>query len=488
MLARFAIFLNIFVVLLIPERVFAFRHPDTGQTKCYQDNSNVEMLCDNTGQDGAYNINPMSYVILGTNNDMVEDNNTGLVWQRQADGNKTWDQAAAYCNGLDLEGYTDWRLPSKKELISIVNFGMPIINFDTTIFKGSELGEFWSSTSYISNPALAWHVGWCFIDGHDKSALGYVRCVRGPEHAIHQFTDNGSTVTDRSTGLEWQKGEGGYMTWGAALTYCEGLSLASKDDWRLPNIKELESLTDDTKQSPAIDTNFFPRVLSTNYWSSTSLVTTVPSQGIYAWNVSFDYGFDGGYDKSDTGYVRCVRGGQSGSVAGLSISKTGTGTGFVLSSPIGINCDIANTTCAAYFPADSVVTLSATPALMGGAGGSILTKWDGDTACLKGQVTMSADKSCIANFDLCQVKPAAIGSATYNSVSEAYIAASLIDYDVIKIIAYNRSEIVYLTANKSITLSGGYDCAYNLLPLANSIIGQLTLSDGSVTMDRITIQ
>lgn len=52
--------------------------PDTGQTKCYQGViPYAEIPCAGTGQDGAYNINPMSFTDNG--NDTVADNNTGLM-------------------------------------------------------------------------------------------------------------------------------------------------------------------------------------------------------------------------------------------------------------------------------------------------------------------------------------------------------------------------------------------------------------------------
>jgi hypothetical protein len=122
------------------------------------------------------------------------------------------------------------------------------------------------------------------------------------------FTYNGNgTVTDSKTGLMWQQGEPGYMAWDSALSYCEGLSLGGHSGWRLPNIKELESLTDDTRWNPAIDTAFFPNAYASGYWSSTTCANYPGS----AWGVGFFYGFVG-YDlKSDYYYVRCVRGGQS---------------------------------------------------------------------------------------------------------------------------------------------------------------------------------
>lgn len=57
---------------------YAFTLPDTGQTKCY-DSSGTEITCTGTGQDGAYNINPMSFTDNG--NGTVTDNNAGLMWQ-----------------------------------------------------------------------------------------------------------------------------------------------------------------------------------------------------------------------------------------------------------------------------------------------------------------------------------------------------------------------------------------------------------------------
>ena len=121
------------------------------------------------------------------------------------------------------------------------------------------------------------------------------------------FTDNGNgTVTDSGTGLMWQQAEGGLMTWDNALSYCEGLSLGGNSDWRLPNVTELESITDDTRYNPAINTTYFPNANASGYWSSTTYADGTDG----AWGVGFGNGFVYYSTKSDSVYVRCVRGGQ----------------------------------------------------------------------------------------------------------------------------------------------------------------------------------
>ena len=125
--------------------------------------------------------------------------------------------------------------------------------------------------------------------------------------ANRSFTDNGNgTITDNNTGLMWQKEDDNTTRqWESAITYCEGLSLGSYTDWRLPNIKELKSIVDNTKYSPS-DTTYFPNTNSFYYWSSTTYAVSTS----LAWYVYFSYG-DVYYDyKSYYFYVRCVRGGQ----------------------------------------------------------------------------------------------------------------------------------------------------------------------------------
>lgn len=135
------------------------------------------------------------------------------------------------------------------------------------------------------------------------------------------FINNGDgTVIDSNTRLMWQRCTapstetncGGITpvtyTWDNALAYCNGLILGGYSDWRLPNIKSLESLVDVTKATgPNINTTAFPDTQPDDYWTSTTLTGT----GSSAWYISFNlvYEIAMGLDKRNGIYVRCVRGG-----------------------------------------------------------------------------------------------------------------------------------------------------------------------------------
>ncbi len=323
-----------------------FQLPDTGQTKCY-DTAGTQIACAGTGQDGEYSINPMSYT--DNANGTVTDNVTGLMWQKEDDNTtRNWTDAGTYCDSSTLGGHTDWRLPTKKELITIVDYSIPDPGptINTTYFPNTKNARpYWSSTTAAIGTTLAWSVyfGGGSVSYYYKS-LGayYVRCVRGGQSSP-SFTNNGNdTVTDNVTGLIWQQGEPGSMTWANALSYCEGLNLGEHSDWRLPNIKELESITDDTQYSPAIDTTYFPNTNEDYYWSSTTYAK-VTRNAWYVYFTSGDVTYIGS-DKSYSFYVRCVRGGTSTTTCTYSISPTSQtftstgGTGSVAVTASSSSC------------------------------------------------------------------------------------------------------------------------------------------------------
>lgn len=404
------LFCSTMVILSLSKDAYAFNLPDTGQTTCYDGAGNVLSPCPAPGQplaqDGSYSINPLSCTNNGDGT--VTDNNTGLIWQKEDDGTaRTWDAAGSYCASLS----TDWRLPTKKELMSIVDYSIPYpgptIN---SIFTNTKQSNYWSSTTHAGYPSYAWYVNFSVggVDSYGKDYYGsdyYVRCVRGGQPTT-SFTDNGNgTVTDAKTGLMWQQGEPGYMTWPDALNYCESLTLPSggQSDWRLPNIKELESITDDMRYSPASDTAYFPNAVASNYWSS----TTGAYYPDFAWVVGYDggvYGINGKDDGNDY-YVRCVRSGQGGgSFGNLVISPASFDFGTVIPGQCSASQEftLTNTGAGTLHVADMSVPDSGDFAL-------IMT---GDSnPCNVKNPTLAPGASCTLITAYC---PTAVGSANTN--------------------------------------------------------------------------
>lgn len=114
-------------------------------------------------------------------------------------------------------------------------------------------------------------------------------------------------VIDDKTNLQWQD-DGNVSTtktnWKDAINFCENLELDNYKDWRLPNIVELSSIIDDTKNKPLIS-NIFKNNKAADFWSS----TTKANDSNSAWIVIFNKGIQYFRGKSEKNYVRCVRGG-----------------------------------------------------------------------------------------------------------------------------------------------------------------------------------
>jgi len=110
---------------------------------------------------------------------VVTDSVTGLVWQDNETVEKTWVEAISYCEALTLGGNDDWRLPNKKELLSIVDYNTynPAIS---SVFQNTTSSDYWSSTTYASSTSNAWGVNFYYggtRNGYKRYSKD-VRCVR----------------------------------------------------------------------------------------------------------------------------------------------------------------------------------------------------------------------------------------------------------------------------------------------------------------------
>jgi hypothetical protein len=488
-------------LIMIPAAATALNLPDTGQTVCFKLTFPYDITaCAGTGQDGEYSINPMSYT--DNDNGTVTDNNTGLMWQRlDNDQTYNWYKASGtyhatenptsqdVCGASTLAGHSDWRLPTKKELVSIVDFSVvyPGPNINQTYFPSTELADFWSSIQLIGDPDSAWSVYFGTGSAHDSGKINknYVRCVRGVDSSEHGFHNNGDgTVTDMTTGLIWQQDEPLKKPWANALSYCSGLSLGDSDDWRLPNIRELESLADETRLDPAIHT-FFPNAYAANYWSST---TNANSPYSVAWYVSFYNGYVGnGYGKSGSLYVRCVRSGPVVTPGNLLITFSGTGEGKVSGSGVRYGVPAAfsiGVNTLEQFDVGTVVSLHGEESEY-----SIFSGWSG--ACSGASdcaLTMTANIGVTADFDFDTAHKARIGDTSnyFSTLQGAYNAVP--SGQTVK--AWGTVFIENLTcgAAKEITLEGGYNGDYSGNSGYTTLQGNLTVQSGSFILERLVIQ
>jgi len=119
-----------------------------------------------------------------------------------------------------------------------------------------------------------------------------------------RFIDNGDTITDTATGLEWTKADApSRLSWQAGQDWCAGLRIGGHEDWRMPTIRELLTLVDYERCKPAADPAL--GLQSYDYWSS----STYQGSPGNAWVVYF-FGGDTNADfKTLNGYVRGVRAG-----------------------------------------------------------------------------------------------------------------------------------------------------------------------------------
>jgi len=289
---------------------------DTDQTKFYNNTSEISEPSESSsffGQDAHHNGNLPSYTDNGDGT--ITDNVTGLMWQQGLPELKyTFENSFEYAKNSTLAGYTDWRIPTIKELYSLISFsgstgnqgigGVPYIDTDYFEFRYGD--EYNSSerpidAQYVSINAYVETVmngqegvfGLNLADGRIKcypqNKEFEVKLVRGTaDYGLNNFQDNGNgTITDLATGLMWdQSGSSEGMNWEEALNYIQELNSQNYlgySDWRLPNAKELHSILDysrspGTTNSAAIDPIFtVPSILVEDgnedypfYWTSTT--------------------------------------------------------------------------------------------------------------------------------------------------------------------------------------------------------------------------
>lgn len=251
---------------------------------------------------------------------VVRDRVTGLVWLQELSLNpwpRFWGEALEFIAELNARlhlGFGDWRLPNRRELMSLMDYtqAKPALPAGHP-FLGLELAWYWSSTSFAGDPAYAWYVhtegGRLFYGDKGRSyllwpvrgssevlaATGQVRCYgangaalpcagSGQDGALRlgrpwpqpRFQAQGQTVSDRLSGLVWARAADlgpGPVSWFEAsevIGRLNELRLGGLSNWRLPNIEDLELLVDASAHHPALPAGHPFVGVAGQYWSATT--------------------------------------------------------------------------------------------------------------------------------------------------------------------------------------------------------------------------
>lgn len=293
----------------------------TGQTFCCEETGR-DVACDGSGQDAEFRRGSLwPEPRFEPSGEIVLDRLTGLTWARDAslvELPTSFSEALAFVGRMNREGAlgrSDWRLPNRRELRSLVSHavvkpalpsGHPFLNVVETWY--------WSSTTAAVNTRHAWYVHMAgarmFYGAKDQSYFvwpvsgagngllpntGQRRCFddlgriapcreTGQDAEIRsgrpwptlRFEAQGEAVRDRLTGLVWRRSAAlsrDPATWSEALAQVEALNRTAADRawrWRLPNINELETLVDCDACRPALPAGHPFEDVKDGYWSSTT--------------------------------------------------------------------------------------------------------------------------------------------------------------------------------------------------------------------------
>ncbi|MDY6824283.1 MAG: DUF1566 domain-containing protein [Thermodesulfobacteriota bacterium] len=290
--------------------------------------------------------------------DGILDTHTGLVWTADAAISEfplTWAEALDFVQDLNRDAYLghgDWKLSNRRELFSLmshkcINPSLPAGHPFTRVFTG----YYWTSTTCVRLPDQAWyiHLGGAKVykgmkhqsymvwpvrpSGPAKPALlqtgqthcydaagNHIDCTGTGQDAAYQvglaadlrrFSDQGEVVCDSATGLTWLKTANPaqeMVDWKTAFDWIREMNRQHAhgyNDWRLPEINELESLTHMGTHSPALPPDHPFTHVQDFYWSATRSMYDTR----YAWVLYARDGYIGvGHTPQAECYIWPVRG------------------------------------------------------------------------------------------------------------------------------------------------------------------------------------
>jgi Protein of unknown function (DUF1566) len=260
----------------------------------------------------------------------VRDKVTGLMWELKTDDGGPRDKDALFTNVGDgragdssayvaavnaagLCGAGDWRIPTRIELESLLDFSVayPGARIDTQWFPNSPATLHWSSTSAEvigGGSTYRWVTSYYAANQYVLGSFWYggeygnfsVRLVRQGKAAPATrwvVQPGGAEILDKTTRLIWRRCAEGrswtgstcsgtpttYLSMFYGIDHAKAEATATGKRWRLPNPKELSTLVDTRFKQPAIDTVLFPAFYAAPYLTATAW----PENPAYQWRVEF---------------------------------------------------------------------------------------------------------------------------------------------------------------------------------------------------------
>ncbi|MBT6176837.1 MAG: DUF1566 domain-containing protein [Deltaproteobacteria bacterium] len=138
----------------------------------------IALLISMVGFDAMAVEKPGAYKISGSEGkEIVSDEGSKLDWQKTFEKALNWTQATDHCGSLGLGGNKDWRLPTRKELMTIVKYRL---NNPASDFPEMPAVYFWSASTSSESEGFAWGINFRngSLNNYDKASTQYTRCVR----------------------------------------------------------------------------------------------------------------------------------------------------------------------------------------------------------------------------------------------------------------------------------------------------------------------
>ncbi|MEP2788819.1 MAG: putative Ig domain-containing protein, partial [Kangiellaceae bacterium] len=295
----------------------------------------VSSIIPQTGSDVIVNANDDASLQKGTQlsfsrnaiDEIVVDSVNNLTWLDTvsvATDFMDWTTATDYCETLDHAGIDSWRLPTKYELLFLLDYSHNLADGAPTIvdgFQNTAASRYWTdfyellnlSGGGTSEIATAVDFGNAKVSEsriqNRITSQKNVRCVSGdvkfePEFSFRNVTHLKTVVYDSANKLMWQDTEEvttDLHSWNDAINYCENLELDDSTDWRLPNIKEYFTLIDEDQFEP----NYSNR---DTFWTSTTIELDGGTQrAIRVTKDAENFATQSDSAITQSHYVRCVK-------------------------------------------------------------------------------------------------------------------------------------------------------------------------------------